>query len=86
MGRLSQTLNRGARLEHIELTPPQRSAAERTARLMELEVCAVDLLDVKGQPKVFEVNSSPALPEMEAATGMDFASLIIERAEYADAR
>jgi ribosomal protein S6--L-glutamate ligase len=44
-------------------------------------VAAVDLLDVKGQPKVFEVNSSPALPEMEAATGMDLATPIIERAE-----
>jgi len=41
----------------------------------------VDLLDVKGQPKVFEVNSSPALPDMEAATGMDLATPIIERAE-----
>jgi ribosomal protein S6--L-glutamate ligase len=41
----------------------------------------VDLLDVKGSPKVFEVNSSPALTEMEAATGMDLASKVIERAE-----
>lgn len=81
VGRLTQTLNKGARLEPIELTPAQRSAAERTARLMQLEVAAVDLLDVQGQPKVFEVNSSPALPEMEAATGMDLAGLIIERAE-----
>ena len=55
--------------------------AERAARLVGLEVAAVDLLDVNGQPKVFEVNSSPALPEMEAATGMDLATPIIERAE-----
>jgi ribosomal protein S6--L-glutamate ligase len=55
--------------------------AERTARLVGLEVAAVDLLDVKGRLKVFEVNSSPALPEMEAATGMDLATPIIERAE-----
>jgi ribosomal protein S6--L-glutamate ligase len=81
VGRLSYTLNRGARLEAIELTPAQRAAAEKTARLVGLEVAAVDLLDVQGRPKVFEVNSSPALPEMEAATGLDLASFIIERAE-----
>ena len=45
------------------------------------KVVAVDLLDVKGAPKVFEVNSSPAIPEMEAATGVDLAGKIIERAE-----
>jgi ribosomal protein S6--L-glutamate ligase len=81
VGKLSHTLNQGARLEAIELTGPQREAAEQTARLMGLEVAAVDLLDVKGHPKVFEVNSSPALPEMETATGMDLATRIIERAE-----
>lgn len=81
VGRLSHTLNQGARLEAMELTAPQREAAERTARLMGLEVAAVDLLDVKGHPKVFEVNSSPALPDVEAATGVDLAARIIERAE-----
>jgi ribosomal protein S6--L-glutamate ligase len=81
VGRLSATLNRGARLEGITLSPAQREAAEGAARLVGLDVAAVDLLDVQGAPKVFEVNSSPALPEMEAATGMDLAGLIIEQAE-----
>lgn len=80
-GKLSQTLNRGARLERIQLSDRQRRAAVETARLMALEVCAVDMLDVKGKPKVYEVNSSPALPEMEAATGVDLAALVIRRAE-----
>jgi ribosomal protein S6--L-glutamate ligase len=80
-GRLAHTLNKGARLEVIELSPSQRATAEKATRLVGLEVAAVDMLDVQGQPKVFEVNSSPALPEMEAATGMDLAALIIERAE-----
>ncbi|HYI00721.1 RimK family alpha-L-glutamate ligase [Hyalangium sp.] len=81
VGRLSHTLIKGARLEGVELTEAWRVTAERTARLVGLEVAAVDLLDVKGQPRVFEVNSSPALPDMEAATGMDLATPIIERAE-----
>jgi ribosomal protein S6--L-glutamate ligase len=81
VGRLSHTLIKGARLESTELTEAWRVVAERTARLVGLEVAAVDLLDVKGKPKVFEVNSSPALPDMEDVTGMDLATPIIERAE-----
>lgn len=81
VGRLSQTLNLGARLEPTELTEVQRRAAVETARLMGLEVCAVDMLDVQGKPKVFEVNASPAIAEMEDATGVDLASRVIARAE-----
>jgi len=81
VGRLSRTLIRGARLERTILSEPQRRAAVDAARLVGLEVAAVDLLDVQGAPKVFEVNSSPALTEMEAVTGMNLASKVIERAE-----
>jgi len=80
-GKLSRTLTRGARLEAIELTDAQRQIAVDAARLVGLEVAAVDLLDVEDAPKVFEVNSSPALTEMEAATGVDLAARIIRRAE-----
>ncbi|MFL5320166.1 MAG: RimK family alpha-L-glutamate ligase [Myxococcaceae bacterium] len=81
VGRMSKTLTRGALLEKLELTSAMREAAVRTAKLVGLEVCAVDLLDVKGQPKVFEVNSSPGITDMEEATGVDIAGKIIERAE-----
>jgi ribosomal protein S6--L-glutamate ligase len=81
VGRLSQTLNAGARLERITLPEPHRKAAEAAARLMGLEVAAVDMLDLKGAPKVFEVNSSPALHAMEEATGVDVATPVILRAE-----
>ena len=81
MNRLAHTLNRGARLEPIALTEAQRSAAVKTAKLVGLEVAGVDLIDVRGQPKVFEVSSSPALAEMERATGLDLASKVIARVE-----
>lgn len=80
-GKMHRTLTRGARLERIDLTDAQREAAVRSARLMDLEVAAVDLLDVQGHPKVFEVNSSPGLVEMEEATQRNLAQLIIIRAE-----
>lgn len=84
-GRLSRTLSRHARIEPTELTAPLKLAAEAAAKLLELEVCAVDLLELgksaQGQPRIFEVNASPTIPEMEAATGVDLATAIITRAE-----
>jgi ribosomal protein S6--L-glutamate ligase len=80
-GTLARTLIRGAKLDPIELTEAQRRAAVETARLVGLEIAAIDLLDVKGHPKVFEVNASPAITQMEAVTGVDLAGAIIERAE-----
>lgn len=86
VGRLAQTLNRGARMERCEISPAQRVAAEKSVKLMGLEVAAVDLLDVKDGPRVFEVNSSPALPEMSKVCGVDLAAAIIERAEALSAQ
>ena len=45
-GRLSRTLSKAAQLEACELTDAYRTAAEGASKLCELEVCAVDLLDV----------------------------------------
>lgn len=81
VGRLSKTLTRGAKLEKTQLTSEVRNAAVQTAKLIGLEVCAVDMLDLKGKPKVFEINSSPGITDFEAATGVDVATQIIERAE-----
>ncbi len=81
-GRLSRTLSRFARLEPLTPTDEVRQAAELAATVCGLEVCAVDLLELKKKPpKVFEVNASPSLPEMELATGVDLALAIIIRAE-----
>ena len=81
VGTLTSTLIRGARLEPTPLTEALRRTAVEAARLVGLEVCAVDLLEVRGSLKVFEVNSSPAIPEMEEASGVDIAQKIIARAE-----
>lgn len=81
VGRMTPTLIRGARLQAIPLTPAMQQVAVRTAQLVGLEIAAIDLLDVQGALKVFEVNASPALADMEAATGVDIADRIIARAE-----
>jgi ribosomal protein S6--L-glutamate ligase len=80
-GRLSKSLSRHGRLEATDMSELVRAAAERAAQVCELEVCAVDLLEVKDGVKIFEVNASPALPDMEAATGVDLATPIIKHAE-----
>ena len=81
VGTLSSTLHRGAKLVATPLSESLRRTSVEVARLVGLEVCAIDLLEVKGALKVFEVNSSPALPEMEEASGVDIADKIIARAE-----
>jgi len=80
-GRLYQTVNLGARYAAAPLTPALIHAAETTASLLGLEVAAVDMLELDGAPRVFEVNGSPNLCALEQATGSDLAGAIIERAE-----
>jgi ribosomal protein S6--L-glutamate ligase len=79
-GRLSRNLQRGAQFERAELPPSYERVAAEAARVLRLEVCAVDILDVKGRPLVFEVNSSPSIREAETACGVDVAARIVDRA------
>jgi ribosomal protein S6--L-glutamate ligase len=79
-GRLSRSLRRGVQFERTDLPPSYERVAAEAARVLRLEVCAVDMLDVKGTPLVFEVNSSPSIREAEAACGVDVAARIVDRA------
>ncbi len=49
----------------------------RAAKHMGLNVCGVDMLRSNHGPVVMEVNSSPGLEGVEAATGIDVAGKII---------
>jgi ribosomal protein S6--L-glutamate ligase len=80
-GRFARTLTRGAKFEACVLPPAHERVAAATARVVGLEVCAVDMLDVRGGPLVFEVNSSPGIREAEAACGLDVAAAVVARAE-----
>jgi ribosomal protein S6--L-glutamate ligase len=74
------TASRGARFQAAELSPEQARIAAEAARVLDLQVCAVDMLDVKGGPRVFEVNGAPSIKEAEAACGVDVARLVVEQA------
>jgi ribosomal protein S6--L-glutamate ligase len=80
-GEFRSNLHRGGTAEVIKITPEERSTAVRAARSMGLNVAGVDILRSNHGPVVMEVNSSPGLEGIEAATGIDVASKIIELIE-----
>ena len=53
------------------------STAIRSAEIMGLSVCGVDMLRSDRGPVVLEVNSSPGLEGVEDASGIDVAGKII---------
>jgi ribosomal protein S6--L-glutamate ligase len=80
VGKLGRSLKQGARFERAELRPVLERAAVDAARVVGLDVCAVDLLDVQGTPYVFEVNASPGIREAEEVAGADAAGAIVDHA------
>jgi ribosomal protein S6--L-glutamate ligase len=80
-GEFRSNLHRGGSATPIKITPEERSTAVRAAKIMGLNVAGVDLLRTEQGPLVMEVNSSPGLEGIEAASGADIAAQIIEFVE-----
>lgn len=76
-GEFRSNLHRGGTAELVELTAEERRTAIAAAKAMGLNVAGVDLLRSARGPLVMEVNSSPGLEGIEAATGKDVAGMII---------
>ena len=76
-GDFRSNLHRGGRAEAAELTPEEMSTAIKAASVVGLNVSGVDLLRSARGPMVIEVNSSPGLEGVEAATGINVAGEII---------
>ena len=77
-GEFRSNLHRGGSAEKIRITPEERSTAVRSAKVLGLNVCGVDLLRANHGPVVMEVNSSPGLEGLETATSVDVAGKIID--------
>jgi len=77
-GEFRSNLHRGGSASLIRITPEERSTAVRAANIMGLNVAGVDMLRSNHGPVVLEVNSSPGLEGIEAATGKDIAGMIIQ--------
>ena len=77
-GDFRSNLHRGGTAKMVKITPEERSTAIRAAKVMGLNVAGVDILRANHGPVIMEVNSSPGLEGIEAATGKDVAGQIIE--------
>jgi ribosomal protein S6--L-glutamate ligase len=80
-GEFRSNLHRGGTAIPVEITPEEAAVAVNSARALGLNVAGVDLLRSTRGPLVLEVNSSPGLQGIEASTGLDIASMIIEYIE-----
>jgi ribosomal protein S6--L-glutamate ligase len=82
-GEFRSNLHRGGNATLAKLTPEERLTAVRAAKIMGLNVAGVDLLRSNHGPVVMEVNSSPGLEGIEAATEKNVAGMIISFIEKA---
>jgi len=76
-GEFRANLHRGATARHVDLTPAEEETAIAAAHALGLDVSGVDMLRSKVGPLVIEVNASPGLEGIEAASGVDVAGTII---------
>jgi len=74
-------VHRGGRMEALRLDPEYERTAIHAAQVMGLRVAGVDMLEGSDGPRIMEVNSSPGLEGIEAATGVDVADAIVEHIE-----
>jgi len=77
-GEFRSNLHRGGSASLVKITPDERATAVSAAKILGLSVAGVDLLRSNRGPLVMEVNSSPGLEGIEAASGKDVAGIIIE--------
>ncbi len=80
-GEFRANIHRGGTASAIKVTAEERKMAIASAKIMGLKVSGVDIIRSSSGPKVLEVNSSPGLEGIEAATGKDIASLMIAAIE-----
>ncbi len=80
-GEFRSNLHRGGTASVIELSDEEDRTALKAARAMGLGIAGVDMLQSENGPLVLEVNSSPGLEGIEAATGKDIAREIIRYVE-----
>jgi ribosomal protein S6--L-glutamate ligase len=77
-GEFRSNLHRGGSAKLVRLSKDERATAVKSANVMGLNVCGVDILQSKNGPVIMEVNSSPGLEGIETATNKDVAGLIYD--------
>ena len=77
-GEFRSNLHRGGTASPVRASAAEQATAVRAAAALGLGVAGVDLIRSKRGPLVLEVNSSPGLEGIEAATGVDIARRVID--------
>ena len=76
-GEFRSNLHRGGSANIIKLNTDELKVAMSASRALKLPVCGVDMLQSARGPLLLEVNSTPGLEGIEAATGKNIARAII---------
>jgi ribosomal protein S6--L-glutamate ligase len=80
-GEFRSNLHRGGTGQLIKLSRAEKAAALQAAKVLDLAIAGVDMLQSKRGPLILEVNSSPGLEGIEKTTKTDIATKIIEYTE-----
>jgi ribosomal protein S6--L-glutamate ligase len=80
-GEFRANLHQGGTAKVVKITPDEKTLAVEAAKTFGLQVAGVDIIRSEKGPLLLEVNSSPGLEGIEAATGKDIASLMIAAIE-----
>ena len=77
-GEFRSNVHRGGTTEAVELDAETERTAIEAARVLGLNIAGVDLMPSDDGPMVLEVNSSPGLQGIEAASGVDVAGAMVD--------
>ncbi len=77
-GEFRSNVHRGASTAAVELDAEYERTAIEASQVLGLNIAGVDLMPSDDGPMVLEVNSSPGLQGIEAATGIDVAGAMIQ--------
>lgn len=77
-GEFRSNLHRGGTATSVTLTPEEKKTAIQATKILGLNVAGVDIIRSNRGPLVLEVNSSPGLQGIEAASQKNVAKSIIE--------
>jgi ribosomal protein S6--L-glutamate ligase len=77
-GEFRSNLHRGGSARGVTLEPPFAATAVHAAQVLGLNIAGVDMIASREGPMVLEVNSSPGIEGIEAATGIDVAGAMID--------
>jgi ribosomal protein S6--L-glutamate ligase len=77
-GEFRANMHLGGKAIAVQITDEERAIAIKAVKTIGLDIAGVDMVRSNFGPKILEVNSSPGLEGIEAASGVDIADKIIE--------